>query len=247
MKTIPALKHPTSIFSSKDLEIVRQSERLFLSETGIQDVLQEKRIEYINITEEVLDNRTVDENDVRQIVENHYPSVLNEELYQFVPKKLYDLRSGTFINFAKFKVFFSMCTKNMFGMIPEHVGYDSRYKMYHGKNDKDLSRNIIDINKIYHALFNICGVVEAINSLSYNTGDPLAKRTSGFGYRYDVLERPGMIYYCDNPLWLDAFIHRQCGKDPMETKHLKDAGEIFGSWRPELIQIAKNLSNPIPV
>ena len=135
----------------------------------------------------------------------------------------------------------------MFGMIPEYVGYDSRYKAYHGKNDKDLSRNIVDINKIYHSLFNVCGIVEAVFSLSYNIGDVLAKRRSSFGYRYDVLERSGMVYYCENPLFLDAFIHRQCGKDPKETNHLKNAGEIFGWWTPELIQTAKNLSNPIPV
>ena len=58
----------------------------------------------------------------------------------------------------------------MFGMIPKHVGYDSRYDRYHGPKDKELSRHILDINKMYHALFNVVGIVEAIKSLSYNIG-----------------------------------------------------------------------------
>ena len=50
-----------------------------------------RKIEYINITEEVLANRTVNEDAVKQVVESYYPSVLKKELYQFVPKRLYDL------------------------------------------------------------------------------------------------------------------------------------------------------------
>jgi hypothetical protein len=133
----------------------------------------------------------------------------------------------------------------MFGMIPEHVGYDARYERYHGPKDKELSRNILDINKIYHALFNVIGMVEAINSLSYNVGAPSAKIKSKFGYRYDILEKPGLIYYSDDPLWLDAFIHQQCGKTPMETKHLQDAAQVFEEWSPQILQIAQTLPNPL--
>jgi uncharacterized protein (DUF362 family) len=245
MMKIPELKPPLPILSSKDLELVRKSEETFLKETGIKEVIEDTGIEYVNITEEVFAKRTVPRETVQKMVESKYPSVLRKELYEFLPKKLYALRSGTFINLAKFKVFFSMCTKNMFGMIPEHVGYDSRYEAYHGKNDAHLSRNIVDINKIYHSFFNVIGIVEAINSLTHNSGNPVGRIKTVFGYRYDVLEQKGLIYYCNDTLWLDAFIHQQCERDPMETKHLQEATKVFGSWSTQLIQTAKSLSNPL--
>jgi uncharacterized protein (DUF362 family) len=245
MMTIPRLKPPLSIFSQSDLKLVRKSEMVFLKETGLNAVLEETGIEYVNITEEILAKRTVDDEIVKKIVEKQYSPVFRQELYKFLPEKLYKLRSGTLINLAKFKVFFSMCTKNMFGMIPEHVGYDSRYERYHGTNDKDLSRNIVDINKIYNAFFNVTGIVEAINSLSYNIGAKSGKIQTNFGYKYDVLESVGLVYYCDEPLWLDAFIHQQCGKDPMETEQLKEAARVFGEWSTQLLQVARTLPNPL--
>jgi hypothetical protein len=245
MMNIPELKPPLPRFSSKDLELVRTSEATFLKETGIKDVLEDTSVEYVNIAEEVYAKRTVSRETVQEMVESRYPSVMRKELYEFLPKKLYALRSGTFINLAKFKVFFSMCTKNMFGMIPEHVGYDSRYDRYHGKNDADLGRNIVDINKIYHSFFTVIGIVEGINTLSYNCGRPTAKIKSDFGYRYDVLEHKGLIYYGDDPLWLDAFIHQQCERDPMKTEYLREATGVFGRWSLQLLQTAKNLLNPL--
>jgi len=245
MMKIPELKPPLPIFSSKDLVLVRKSEETFLKETGIKEVLEDMGVEYVNITEEVFAKRTVPRETVQKMVESKYSPVLRNELYEFLPRKLYALRSGTFINLAKFKVFFSMCTKNMFGMIPEHVGYDSRYEAYHGKNDAHLSRNIVDINKIYSSFFNVIGIVEAINSLSHNSGNPTAKIKTDFGYRYDVLEQKGLIYYSNDTLWLDAFIHQQCERDPTETEHLREATKVFGGWSTQLIQTAKNLSNPL--
>lgn len=245
MMKIPELKSPLPRFSSKDLELVRKSEETFLKETGIKEVLEDTGVEYVNIAEEVYARKTVPRETVQKMVESRYPSVLRKELYGFVPKKLYALRSGTFINLAKFKVFFSMCTKNMFGMIPEHVGYDSRYDAYHGKNDAYLGRNIVDINKIYRSFFNVIGIVEGINTISYNCASPTAKNRSDFGYRYDVLEDKGLIYYGDDTLWLDAFIHQQCERDPMETEYLREATRVFGQWNTQLIQTAKNLSNPL--
>ena len=245
MMMLPELKPPLSIFSSKDLELVRKSEEAFLKETGIKEVIDETGIEYVNVAEEVLAQRTVPRETVQKMVESKYTPVLRKELYEFIPQKLYALRSGTFINLAKFKVFFSMCMKNMFGMIPEHVGYDSRYEAYHGKNDVDLSRNIVDVNKIYRSCFNVIGIVEAINSLSYNSGKPTGKIKTRFGYRYDVLEKTGLIYYCNDTLWLDAFIHQQCARDPRKTEHLREATKVFRKWSTQLLQTAKSLSNPL--
>jgi uncharacterized protein (DUF362 family) len=226
-------------------ERVRKSEADFLNKTGITAVIDELGVEYVNIAEEVLDGQTVDKEVLRRIVEAKYHPVLRDELYSFMPTKLYTLRGGTFISLAKFKLFFSMCTKNMFGLIPEHVGYGSRVSTYHGKASKDLSQNIVDINKVYRSVFNVVGLVEGVNSLSYNIGEKTGKYKSVFGYNYDVAENSGLVYYCDDSLWLDAFVHQQCGRDPVENEHLQYASSVFGEWPSELIKNAKKRDNPL--
>jgi len=243
MMALPDLK-PGLRFSEDEKKHVRKSEEDFLKKTGTKNVIKELGIEYVNVAEEVLAKRTVDKETVKELVERSYSPVLRDELYAFLPKKLYALRTGTFISLAKFKVFFTMCTKNMFGLIPEHVGYGPRFA-YHGKADKNLSQNIADINKIYRSIFNVVGIVEGVNSLGYNIGEETGKHKAVFGYRYDVLENKGLIYYCDDPLWLDAFVHQQCGKDPMEEEHLQRASKIFKKWPSELIKEVKKIENPL--
>jgi len=243
MMALPDLK-PGLRFSGDEIKLVRKSEENFLRTTGTKSVIDELGIEYVNVAEEVLAERTVDEETVRKLVEKNYPPVLRGELHAFLPEKLYALRRGTFISLAKFKVFFTMCTKNMFGLIPEYVGYGSR-STYHDKADRNLSQNIVDVNKVYRSIFNVVGLVEGVLSLSYNIGAEKGKHKSVFGYRYDVLENTGLIYYCDDPLWLDAFVHQQCGKDPMKEKHLQLESKTFRVWPPELIEEAKRIGNPL--
>jgi len=243
MTSLPKLR-PGLRFSKVELEQVRKSEEDFLRRTGTKNVIDELGIEYVNVAEEVLAERTVEKELVKELVESNYPSVLRSELYSYLPKKLYALRRGTFVSLAKFKAFFTMCTKNIFGLIPEHVGYGPRLT-YHGEADKDLCRSIVDINKIYRSIFNVVGVVEGVNSLSYNVGSERGKHRSVFGYKYDVLENKGLIYYCDDPLWLDAFVHQQCGRNPEEEAHLQWASKVFTRWPSELLKEAKKLGNPL--
>lgn len=237
--------NPGPMLSETERNRLRESEEDFLSHTGTRKVLNKLGIEYANVAEEVLDGRTVDREIIKETAERKYPSVLREELYSFVPQKLYALRRGTFISLAKFKVFFTMCTKNIFGLIPEFVGYGERLKAYHGEADKDLPQNIVDINKVYRSIFNVVGIVEGVNSLTYNIYAKDAKYKAAFGYRYDVLEDKGLIYYSDNLSWLDAFVHQQCGKDPFKEPHLKLAAQTFGEWPPELIEEARKAENPL--
>lgn len=249
MLAVPELRPPIWRFSEDGLGHVRKSEENFLRKTGTKNVIGELKIEYVNVAEEVLAKRTVDKETVKETVEKKYSAVLRDELYEFLPEKLYALRKGTFIDLAKLKVvnigskFFTLCTKNLFGLIPEHVGYESRGR-YHGKGDEELSRNIVDVNKIYRAFFTVVGIVEGINSLNYDIGKG-GSHKSCFGYRYYVLENKGLIYYSDDPLWLDAFVHQHWGKNPMDVEHLELASKVFGEWPLELIREAKNLGTPV--
>jgi len=232
--------------TEQDIEKIRDSEKEFLIRTGIYSLLQELDIEYVNVTEEVLEQRIVDSDLVRRKVKARFEPILKTEFYSYIPEKLYKLRTGTFINFAKFKIFFSMCIKNLFGMIPEYVGKGSRYH-YHGKDDRNLADNIIDINKVYHTLFNVVGIVEGINTLSCDRRSVSKPYKVPFGYEYYVSENNGLIYYGNETHWLDAFIHQQSGKDPNQTEHLSKAADVFGKWPPKLLEVAKQMDDPLNV
>ncbi len=232
--------------TEQDLKKIRESENDFLIRTGIHSLLQELEIEYVNVTEEVLEQRVVDPDLVRREVTAQYKPIFKTEFYGFIPKKLYNLREGTFIDLAKFKIFFSMCVKNIFGLIPEYVGNGSRYH-YHGKDDRNLTDSIIDINKIYRTLFNVVGLVEGINTLTCNRKGVSKPYKAKFGYEYYVSENNGLIYYGNETHWLDAFIHQQSGKDPNQTEHLSKAAEVFGKWPPKLLEAAKQMDDPLNV
>lgn len=236
---------PKLTLTDIERERVRETEEDFLTETGTKDVIDDLGIEYVNVTEEVFEGRIVEEEVVRGLVEELFPPVLRDELYSFLPEKLYALRGGTLVNLAKLKLFFTLCTKNMFGLIPEYVGYGSRFVRYHGKADKDLAQNIVDVNKIYRSIFNVVGIGEGVNCLSHNICAGKARHRSVFGYRYDILENKGLTYYCEDPLWLDTFVYRQCGRNPLLEEHLRLGYKTFGGWPQELIKEARGMRNPL--
>ena len=159
MMALPNLK-PSLMLSDIERMRVRESEEDFLKETGIKGLIEDLGIEYVNVAEEVLERKTVEEEVVRELVERKFPPVLRDELYSFLPEKLYEARGGTLISLAKLKLFFTMCTKNMFGLIPEYVGYGSRFARYHGNGNTELSQNIVDVNKIYRSIFDVVGLVD---------------------------------------------------------------------------------------
>ncbi|NVM02504.1 MAG: DUF362 domain-containing protein [Candidatus Helarchaeota archaeon] len=234
----------TKRMTEQDLKRIRSTEEEFLTCTGISPVLQELNIEYVNVAEEVLKERIADPDIVRKKVTSSYEPVSRPELYSFVPEKLYKLRQGTLISLARFKIFFSMCVKNMFGMIPEYVGYGARFR-YHGRADKYLALNIVDINKVYRSLFKVVGIVEGIHTLTCNMKGIHKPYRTLYGEKYFVSENNGLIYYGNDPLWLDAFIHQQCGKDPSKTEHLSKAASSFGKWPSKLLEAAQQMPNPL--
>ena len=235
--------------SEDKLEWLRRSDEGFLRRQGLDVVFHDLGITYLNIDEEILAGRAVDPGEIQSITESSYPPVERKELYSFVPEKLYQMRNGTLIDFAKFKLTFSMCTKNLFGLIPDCKTPGGR-GAYHGKKDRQLPRNIVDINKIYRAVFNVIGLVEGVRSLTgfINRGP----YHSMFGYDYEVHEDLGLVYYGSDPLWLDAFICAQCGIEPKSYRtsvlpepHLALGYEEISPWPQEIIEAAKNLGSPI--
>lgn len=231
------------------MERCRRTEAEFIRRQGLMDLIEEPGITYLNVDEEVAAGRTVDPEEIRSRTESRYRPVERSELYAYVPSTLYDIRDGTLISLAKFKLTFSMCTKNIFGMIPDLARPGGRGS-YHGKKDRKLPRNIIDINKIYRANFNVVGIVEGVRTLTgfINRGS----HHSMFGYDYEVHRDRGLVYFGTDPLWLDAFVACQCGIDPrsyatsvLPQPHLSLGYQELDPWPEELEACARDLGSPL--
>ncbi|MBE0699131.1 MAG: DUF362 domain-containing protein, partial [Anaerolineaceae bacterium] len=130
---------------------LRKGDRWFQEYSGIDKVLKKHKVEYLNLTEEIWANRAADPEQIKQAVEQKYDPIQFEELYAKVPQRLYEMRGGSLLSLAKYKIMFdplgiSMAIKNLFGLIPG----PSRGK-FHGEEHALLDQNIVDINKIYHS------------------------------------------------------------------------------------------------
>jgi len=200
---------------------LRRSDRWFLNYSGIGDVLEKHGVEYLNVTEEVWAGRTAEPEVIGRLVESRYPPVHQEALYSWVPSRLHELRGGTFLSLAKLKTGIppfnvSLSVKNLFGMIPG----PGRMK-FHGRKNSLLERSIVDINKIYRAMFTVKGIVEAAFTASSEGKTPIEP----------VVHRDlGLAFGCEDTLQLDAFVTGLTGTDPHEVGHLSAAAEVFGPW-----------------
>jgi uncharacterized protein (DUF362 family) len=200
---------------------LRKGDRWFLEYTGIDRVLEKHNVEYLNLTEEIWAGRGADPALIQQAVEEKFTPAQFADLYAKVPARLYELRGGTLLSLAKYKIVFyplgiSMAVKNLFGLIPG----PSRGK-FHGKAHAFLDQSIVDINKIYHSLFAVKGVVEAAFSAGYleNEWEPT-----------QVFPGGGKAFASKDSVALDAFATALHGRDPNSVGHLRLAAQTFGGW-----------------
>ena len=205
---------------------LRRNDRWFLEWSGIAEVLEKHDVEYLNISEELWAKRVCVADQIQKSVARRYPPLVIEDLAATVPTRLHDLRGGTLISLAKPKRslganFVSLSMKNMFGMIPTPYR-----RKYHGDNEELLSHSIIDINKIYHSLFNVMGVVEGIFSTSETIGNPMTP----------VIHRnAGYVWASTSLLALDALIAAQLGLDPRNVDYLLASMDAFGRWSDDIV------------
>jgi len=126
---------------------IKEQDEWFLRHSGIGKVLEEHGVEYVNVTEEVWSGRAVAKEEIKKAVETNFGSVRNEEMYSFVPEKVYRLKGCALIslNLSRgTREMASLSTKNLFGLIPD----PARYGKWHGPNDSLLPQSIVDINEI---------------------------------------------------------------------------------------------------
>ncbi len=235
---------PTSdALPSLSLETLRQTDKEFLAKTGIAESLKKPNVEYMNIDEELCGGRATSPVLIRSKIEGVYSPVNRQELYEYVPQRLYDLRKeAVFISFAKLKRL-SLSLKNMFGLIPGHCA-GSRFR-YHGENDTELDQSILDINKVYNALFDVIGIIEGINTACVI--HPKGRYHSMFGYCYNALETLGLVFGGQDTTLLDIFVCQYLNRAPFAQKYLNMASSIFTTWEESLLHSAKNVKKPAEI
>ncbi len=178
---------------------LKKMDKAFLDEYGFTDLFKEFDVSYINVTDEIWNEMIADPTEVKRLVESRFKPVQIDKLYTMVPKKLYDLRGSTFISFAKLKHYASFTIKNIFGMIP-----DPMRPWWHGLKNSRIVSSIIDINKIYHSLFNVYGICEALNTTSFP--HPEGKFEDLFMGKYNIKEGFGVVAFGRHLVSLDAFL-----------------------------------------
>ena len=214
---------------------IREQDRWFLEEYGFTDLFEEHGVEYVNVTEEVWQGRTADPQRIKKAVEARFAPVFREELYGYMPQRLYELRAAPLISFGRVKgirgTYPSLTMKNLFGFIP-----DPLRAWWHGPGDKWLGRSIVDINKVYAALFNVYGICEAIKTATVDHPQGEVKVPWG---SYNIVRDPGVVVLGRHLVSLDAVLCGLMGVDPERISYLQLGEEAFGPYDKHQVEEAK--------
>ncbi len=217
---------------------IKKEDKAFLDENGFTDLLNEFDVTYINVTDEVWSGKIANPADVKKLTEARFKPVKLEEVYKIIPKKLFDLRGSTFISLARMKMYATFTLKNQFGMLPEPAR-----SWWHGLDESRYLDSFIDINKVYHSLFNMYGICEAFSSLSvpHDEGDFDLQMPP---MRYNILEGKGFVAFGSNLVELDAILlglteplilqDEKTNREPIRL-----AQEVFGAVDEKCITEAK--------
>lgn len=169
---------------------LRKEDQAFLEKYGFTDLFEEFNVTYVNVTEEVWNGRIAEPTQIKRQVESKFKPVHFEEVYNLVPKVLYDLRGTTFISFAKLKMYASFTMKNLFGMIPDPIR-----AWWHGPKHSTLAETVVDINKVYHTLFNVYGICEALKITGVS--HPEGKFEGLYSGKYNVVKDFGVLTFAE--------------------------------------------------
>lgn len=216
-------------------DFLRENDKWFLEIAGLEELLEKYNVEYVNITEEVWKGEVVDPEIIREIVEKKFSAVQHKELYGVIPKKIFGLKNAVLIDLAKIKtdgnVAMSLSTKNLFGLIPD----PKRSPRYHDHEKKILPYAVLDMNKIYRALFKTVfineGIFTAIDGPSPEQGR--------------LKENLGLIVAGYNSLNVDLVTAKLVGIDPKELLDnlLQPVNRVFSSDPEILANVPENFAD----
>jgi len=219
-------------------EDFRENDKWFLNITRISDVLEKHSAEYVSLSEELWAKRLSDSKIIEEAVLRKYDPLENEENYSIIPERVSELQGGTLLNLTKPKrslkaKHVSLSLKNLFGLIPSPW----RGK-YHGKNDQQLSPNIVDVNKVYHSLFDVKTVIEGVFTTS-ETIDNFLQPT--------IHRDMGLVWGSGDSLDLDALVTSQMGMNPHKVDYLDYANGRLGQWKEKTIVLGQHNLIEFPI
>jgi hypothetical protein len=188
---------------------------LYLKKYGYLDFFKDNGIEYVNATDETWAGYVADPKIVKEAVESKYPPAKIEKVYGLVPEKLFRHRDSTLISLSKRKEYPSLTMKNLFGLTSDPVR-----AWWHGYKNKRLDNSILDMDKVYGALFNLIRLFEATR------GDGPTPFTRDIGVSSSVAQ-------------LDALICQVAGFDLGKMLYISSGNNMFGTYTPELLADAK--------
>ena len=176
---------------------ILKEDKNFLDLYGFTDLFQDYDIEYVNVTDELWKKRIADPTEVKKLVESRYNPVQIEKMYEFVPTKLYEHRDATFISLARLKQYATFTLKNMFGLIP-----DPMRPWWHGPKNSRIATSIVDINKIYHSVFNVYGICASLKKTA--SPDTEGEYKAEYLGRYKIVDGFGFIAMSRDLVSLDS-------------------------------------------
>lgn len=218
-------------------DFLRENDKWFLESTGLKQLLEKYNVEYVNVTEEVWKGEVVDAEIIKGIVEEKFPTVQHKELYGVIPKKIFGLKSAVLIDLAKIKtdggVVMSLSTKNLFGLIPD----PKRSPKYHDHEKKILPYAILDINKIYRALFKTIFINEGIFTVADGPSPEQGR----------LKENLNLIVAGHNSIDVDLVTAKLVGINPEELLNnlLQPVNEVFGSNPEILANVPENFADKL--
>jgi hypothetical protein len=213
---------------------LKRLDKRFLDEKGFTNLFDEYSVEYVNVTDEIWSERTVDKDVVKTVVDEKYGSVTEQKVYEYMPEKLYKYRGSPLISLNKFKQYATFTLKNMFGFLPDPIRC-----WWHGPQNRRMNQSIIDINKLYSTFFDIVGVQESLGRTPINDPDG---EISIPGFKYNLHEGLNIVGVGTDRVELDT-IMCGLGNYPLsEAEYLKEADSILGNFKVEYYEKAKQLN-----
>jgi hypothetical protein len=202
-------------------EWIRSQHEQFLDRTGLRAVMARHGARFVNVTEAVWAGLTAPSEAVQAAVEARFGPLQFPELYGCVPLEAWELRGAPLVSLARVKVpapssdQWSLSLKNLFGLIPDVCRLH-----YHPR----LAQAIVDINKVWRALFPTVGLCEAIfHTLIY--AEPGEYRTAWGGYV--LKQNEGLAWAGRDPVALDLTVARHYGAELAHRTLYRLAAPVF--------------------
>lgn len=192
----------------------------FRKRTGIQDVLEKHRAQYLNVTETYWDGACADKVKVLDLISEKGVVLNNQEIAAFVPQVIWDNRGANFISFARFKGSTRLSISNCFGLLP-----DTLRARWHGPNLTYMARICCDIVQLYGVLLNGVAVVEALHAAVRWDRQGLYRSRWG---NYDIVPDPALVVASSAFGDCDAIACRLQGHDPERSAFFDVVREELG-------------------